>query len=128
MKDLAWEKYFQKDYNGSLKLIDRLIQYGIADEEDYLLKTKIYLAQFNSHETNLQALKLVETAEQMDQYKYVELQLQKGIILMRLERFEEAQEALLDYLSVAESYGEDPGRINEAKNLLSQIDEITGAH
>lgn len=123
IRDLAWEKYFQENYDASLKLIDRLIQTGITDEEDYLLKTKIYLAQSDNYESNLQALRFVETAEQMDQYHYVELQLQKGIILTRLERYEEAQEALLDYLSVAESSGEDPEQIDEAKKMLNRCND-----
>jgi len=124
IKDLEWENYFLGNYDVSLQLINRLISLGIGDEEDYLLKTKIYLVRFDDQESNLQALGFIEIAEQMDQYNYVELSMQKGIILMRLERYEEAKTAFLEYISSAEAYGEDPEQINEAKKMLDRCNVL----
>jgi beta-barrel assembly-enhancing protease len=104
VRDCAWDEYFRENYNISCELVDKLINLDIDDEEDWLLKAKNYLELQDNRESNLQALEFIETAQQMDQYHLAEVLLVKGIILMRLERLDEAREVLNEFISASVNF------------------------
>jgi tetratricopeptide (TPR) repeat protein len=124
VRDCAWDEYFRGNYEISEELIDKLINLGISDEEDWLLKTKNLLALKNNYESNLLALEYIEAAQQIDQYHLAEVLLVKGIILMRLERTEEAREVLNEFIEASEYAGIDESQIEEAKKMIADCDNF----
>lgn len=50
-----------------------------------------------------------------------------GIAERNFDRYEEAQILLREYISAAETCGEDPEQINDAKTMLSRIDNLSSA-
>lgn len=124
IRDCAWNEYFNGNYIESLELVNKLMYTGIGDEEDWLLKARIYIELYDDTESNLQALEFIETAQRLDQYHLAEVLLVKGIILMKLERSEEAKEVLNEFISASENAGIDENQLEEAKNLLAQCNNI----
>jgi predicted RNA polymerase sigma factor len=78
----------------------------------------------NNYESNLLALEYIEAAQQIDQYHLAEVLLVKGIILMRLERTEEAREVLNEFIEASEYAGIDESQIEEAKKMIADCDNF----
>jgi len=126
LKSLAWQEYFQNNHESALSIMNRLFELGIEDEEDYLLMAKIYLARSDTEESNLQALEFILTAEQMEDFNFVEILLEKGIVLMRLDRYSEAKEEFKKFISIAEEVGGNPEDIQQAKRMIIKCDQLLG--
>lgn len=127
IRDCAWNEYFGENYLESLDLINKLTEPGLGDEEDWLLKARILTNLYDDTESNLQALEYIETAQQLDQYHLAEVLLVKGIVLMRLERLEEASEVLNEFIVASEKTPIDEYQLEEAKEMLSECDKLTGS-
>ena len=89
-----------------------------------LLKARIFTDLYDDIESNSKALKYIETAQQLDQYHLAEVLLVKGIVLMRLERIEEAREVLNEFILASEQTVVDQYQLEEAKNLLSECNNL----
>jgi tetratricopeptide (TPR) repeat protein len=124
IRDCAWNEYFQKNYMTSMELVNKLTEQGLGDEEDWLLKARIYTDLYDDIESNLKALKYIEIAQQLDQYHLAEVLLVKGIVLMRLERLEEAREVLNEFISASENTIVDEYQLEEAENLLAECNNL----
>ena len=118
LKNLAWQSYDENDYEHSRKILDRLFVAGVEDEEDYLLLAKLYRATAED-ESDLQlAFDAITTAEESDDYNFVEVIFEKGMILMKMERYLEAKAAFVEYIAAATEVGGDPDEIEEARKML----------
>ena len=106
----------------SLELVNKLTEPGLGDEEDWLLKARIITDLYDDPESNLQALDCIETAQKLDQYHLAEVLLVKGIILVKLERFEEATEVLNEFITASEYTFVDEYQLEQAKELISECD------
>jgi tetratricopeptide (TPR) repeat protein len=124
IRDCAWNEYFQENYLTSLELINKLTEPGLGDEEDWLLKARIYTNLYDDTESNQKALAYIETAQQLDHYHLAEVLLVKGIVLMRLERLEEAREVLNEFILASENTVVDEYQLEEAENLLSECNSL----
>ena len=122
LRDCAWNEYFEEDYVTSLELVNKLTEPGLGDEEDWLLKARIITDLYDDPESNLQALDCIETAQKLDQYHLAEVLLVKGIILVKLERFEEATEVLNEFITASEYTFVDEYQLEQAKELILECD------
>ena len=89
-----------------------------------LLKARIFTDLYDDIESNSKALKYIETAQQLDQYHLAEVLLVKGIILMRMERIEEAREVLNEFILASEQTVVDQYQLEEAEDLLSECNNL----
>jgi tetratricopeptide (TPR) repeat protein len=118
LKNLAWQSYYENDYGHSRKILDRLFEAGIQDEEDYLLMAKLYRVTAEDEKDLQLALNAVTRAEESDDFNFVEVIFEKGMILMQLERYPEAKEAFVEFLAAVAEVGGDPDEIEESRKML----------
>ena len=126
MRNLAWESFYQKDYDRSRENLDRIIATGTEDEEDYLLLAKLYRATAENDEDLQLALNAINKAEDLDDFNFVEVLFEKGMIMMRLEKFLAAKAAFEEFLSATEEVGGDPDEIKEAKRMVMHCGQLLG--
>ncbi len=126
LRNVAWESYYQKDYDRSREILDRIVETGIEDEEDYLLLAKLYHATAENEEDLQLGLDAINKAEDLDDFNFVEVLFEKGMILMRLEKFMEAKAAFDEFLSATEEVGGDPDEIKEAKRMVMHCGQLLG--
>ncbi|MFD2035267.1 tetratricopeptide repeat protein [Belliella marina] len=106
----AWQEFHSKNYEYALKLANKMESFGMATEEEYLLLSKLYRKLGNDLDTNLQALTYVKEAEKLAPKKLKELDLEAGLIYMRMDDFDNARDAFQRYKSnlvELENSGED---------------------
>jgi hypothetical protein len=122
----AWQEYHHHNYDLSLFYMDRIFDLGIANEEDYLLRAKLTRTLSNSHESNLEALQLINTALVMNDFNYVEALAEKGLILIRLDEVSQAREVFVEYKSAVSGLPEiPPGKdATWANRMLIKCDQL----
>ncbi|MBL7113905.1 MAG: hypothetical protein ISS19_18345 [Bacteroidales bacterium] len=126
LKNLAWQSYYQNDYDRSREILDRIFEIGIEDEEDYLLLAKLYRATIGNEEGLQLALDAINKAEDLDDFNFVEVLFEKGMILMWMGEYLEAKIAFNEFLSVTEEVGGDPDEIKEAKRMVIRCGQLLG--
>jgi beta-barrel assembly-enhancing protease len=118
------EYYNYKQLTNSLDLSNRNIAAGVGSEEDYIIKAMIIRQLFNTPESNLEALELLQKAKSINNEPVNYLFKQEAITLIRLDRTKEAIEALKIYLSRMEAipYKTEhlENEINWTKKMLSK--------
>jgi beta-barrel assembly-enhancing protease len=108
-------EYNSNHFLAAEKIIDRNIHNGVATEEDYILKAKLIRSQFNSTEKNKEALQYLEIAEGLNIVPVNSLYKEKGIVLLRLNRNEDAVLAFKNYLELLQSGQENLDQIKSSK-------------
>jgi len=83
-------------------LAERNIKSNIATEEDYIILAMTTLYMFDTEEKNLEALKLIAKAKQLSIYPTINLSKQEAIVFIRLQKYEEAKNSLMNYREVLE--------------------------
>jgi len=106
--------------------MDRIFDLGIANEEDYMLRAKLTRTLSNSHESNLEALQLINTALIMNDFDYVEALAEKGLILIRLGEVSQAREVFVEYKSAVSGLSEIPPGSDAtwANRMLIKCDQL----
>jgi len=93
----AWQEYYSQHYVKSLLLLNKIISEGFGTEEDYLLKAKLYRILGSGDEAIMEAILSLEVAESLGNQKLVEIYSEKGILLMKINKWNEALEAFKKY-------------------------------
>ncbi|HEY4789529.1 MAG TPA: M48 family metalloprotease [Bacteroidales bacterium] len=118
----AWQNFYALNYTESMKLINRLENAGIATEDDYLLKAKIYRTLYNTDESNYEALRCIKTAKGIGIVKLVDLSKEEGLLYLRIGDKVKAKTAFQEYLAGLEelqSKGDDCAtEIKWVRNIL----------
>jgi len=104
----AWHEYYLKRYPRALSAASRLIKTEIADAQIYLLKARLLRMMYASEGYNIKAVALLGEGRKRMVQKMPELHEEEVLLLMRMERWNEANKALnkLDYLLI-EMYADD---------------------
>jgi len=126
LRNDAWQSYYLNDYELSGKTLDRLFGVGIENEEDYLLLAKLYRAKAEDDAGLQLALDAITKAEELDDFNFVEVLFEKGKIMIRMEKYQEAKVEFEEFLSVTEEVGGDQDEIEEAKRMVIHCDELLG--
>jgi hypothetical protein len=95
----AWQHFYALNYSDAMDLINRLENAGIASEDDYLLKTKIYRLIYNTEESNYEALRCIKTAKKLGVIKLVDLSKEEGLLYLRIGDKAKAKIAFDEYRS-----------------------------
>ncbi|MCH7400282.1 hypothetical protein ACFOUP_07320 [Belliella kenyensis] len=93
----AWQEFYSKNYEYSLLLAERIESMEMATEDEYLLLSKLYRRLGNDLDTNLQALTYINNAREMALEPMVDLDLEEGLIYLRMEDFKNAKTSFLKY-------------------------------
>ncbi len=93
----AWQEYYSHHYMKSLQLLNKIIDAGFGTEEDYLLKAKLYRILDPGDDALNEAILLIEKAESLGNQKLVDIYSEKGILLMKIKKWDEALEAFTSY-------------------------------
>ena len=122
----AWQEYHNYNYDQSMFYMDRVFDLGIANEEDYLLRAKLIRTLSNTVESNLEALKLINTALSMNDFDFVEALAEKGLILIRLGEVDQARTVFEEYRTAVSGMHEmPPGRdATWANRMLIKCDQL----
>lgn len=122
----AWQEYHYNNYDQARIYLERVFELGIASEEDYLLMAKLTRTLSNSHESNLEALRLINTALAMNDFNFVEALAEKGLILIRLREISQARDVFEEYrTAVSGMQGLSPGRdATWANRMLIKCDQL----
>jgi hypothetical protein len=95
----AWQHYYAFNYTEAIAFINRLENAGVAVEDDYLLKAKIYRALYNTDEANYEALRCIHKAKSLGNTKLIDLSKEEGLLYLRLDNKEKAKAAFDEYKS-----------------------------
>jgi hypothetical protein len=122
----AWQEYYQNNYDKAMSYMNRVFDLGIANEEDYLLRAKLTRTLHNTPESNLEALRLINTALAMNDFDFVEALAEKGLILIRLGEVNQAREVFVEYKTAVSGMPEIPaGRdATWANRMLIKCDQL----
>ena len=95
----AWQEYHSKNYEYALQLAERMEKSGMATEDEFFLLSKLYRKLGNDLDSNLQALTYLEEARKLAPKKLKDLDLDAGLIYMRMDDLAKAQVAFQSYRS-----------------------------
>lgn len=98
----AWQEFYSQHYLESLRMINRLIEYDVAGPDDYLLKAKIYRTLSLTPGSLTEALNLLSKADSISKGQLIDVFPEKGILLMRFERWDEALNTFKTYKELLE--------------------------
>jgi len=86
----AWQEFYSQHYAVSLKLVERIIDTGLATDEDYLLKAKILRITGSDNRSVTEALNYLEMADSLSNHSLLDNYPEKGVLLMKAELWSEA--------------------------------------
>lgn len=116
----AYQHFYAQNYDQCLVLIDRLIKAGVASDEAWLLKAKLYRRMYDSETANLTALSYLARAESIAAHNMSEIPAERGILLLRLGRPDEARTAFEAYRDILLLSGEASDELRWAQEMVWQ--------
>lgn len=93
----AWQDYYQSAYNESLGLVNKLENDGVASNEDFLLKAKLYRTLYATEESDYEALRYLKMAKNMGSAKLVDIFKEEGLLYLRVHDDNKAKDAFMEY-------------------------------
>ncbi|MBN2613536.1 MAG: hypothetical protein JXB00_18415 [Bacteroidales bacterium] len=93
----AWQEYYSQQYPASLNLVNKLIEYDLAIDEDYLLKAKNLRITGSDMNSITEAVACLETADSLSNHKLIDVFPEKGVIYIRAGMWQEAMSAFETY-------------------------------
>lgn len=96
------------------KLVNRNIEAGIATEDDYILLAMVTTFMYDNEEKNYEALSYIKKAKTLNISPSINIHKQEAIILIRLEKYDEAKTVLNKYLNALESEQSKLGNIKNS--------------
>lgn len=117
---VAWQEYYNQNYQKSLQLLDKIIENGFASDEEYFLKARIYRKMYNNPQKNRETLELIEKAMVINTFRFPELMEEKGLMLLRLHQFDEAQQVFEAYLEALTASAADPQKIKWCRGMINK--------
>ena len=86
-------------------LVNRNIRAGVATEDDYIMLAMITTFMYDDKERNIEALSYINKAKELNVTPSINVYKQEAIILIRLNKYDQAKNVLNQYLkSLEESY------------------------
>lgn len=124
---VAWQEFYSNHLQKSIDLLNGLIEKDLAVEETYFLKAKILRQTSNNYQSNMEALELLDKAEKNRVHGYMDIYKEKGLVLLRLGRVDEAAEAFQQYkIALGEQPVPDPIKIKWCNYMLFRCSGETG--
>jgi len=118
----SWQNLYALNYSDAINLINRLENAGVATEDDYLLKAKIYRTLYNTDESNYEALRFVAKAKTIGLTKLVDLDKEEGLLYLRIGDKAKAKLAFEEYRTGLEDIqakgGDNSTEIRWVKNIM----------
>ncbi|MEZ5002537.1 MAG: M48 family metallopeptidase [Chitinophagales bacterium] len=108
----------------SEELVRKNITNNVATEEDYILLAMVILKTHNSESKNLEALGLIEMAKSLNVTPQLEAYKQEALVLLRLNRKNEAVKSLENYKSALKSKSEDLDKISNSDLWLAYFEYL----
>lgn len=90
-------EYNNKHFNSCINLVNRNIESNVATEEDYVLLAIVTLNMHDTDAKNQEALTLIQKAKSLNVYPTINISKQEAIVLIRLNRLDEAKQSLVKY-------------------------------
>lgn len=94
----AIKEYNLLHYVKCNELLDKNIKAQVATETDYIMKAMVLRSLYDTPDRMNEALSYLSKAESLNVYSYNSVFKEKGLILLRLKRNEEAKKAFNTYL------------------------------
>lgn len=117
----AWQNFYSFKYRDALQILNRLGNAGCAEENDYLLMSKIYRTIYNTEESNYEALQFIKTAKNIGILNLLDLSKEEGLIYLRLNDKTNARIALEEYKKGLESQ---PVINDDDRNELEWVKDV----
>lgn len=95
----AYLEFYNQHFNDADRIITRNITANIATEDDYILKARLLRNMFNDKANMESALNYLIKADELSVVPRYTTSKDRGLTLMRLDRFPAAQGAFKEYLS-----------------------------
>lgn len=96
-------------------LAERNILANVATEEDYLMLAMVTIYMYDNEERNLEALRLINTAKQISVYPTINQSKQEAIVLIRLQKYDEAKSSLIKYRELLDKENSNLEKINNQR-------------
>ena len=119
---VAWQEYYNQNYQRSIVLLNKVIDNGFATDEELFLKARIYRQLYNSPIKNLETLSYIQKATEINTFRFPELMEEKGLMLLRLNRFDEAKAAFENYLETLTTASADPQKIKWCRAMIKKCE------
>jgi hypothetical protein len=98
----GWLEYQRQNYQAALRLCDRLIVHEAATTETFLLKALIYKQIYNTPMALQTAYSYLVRAESLSETPRSEVMAEKALLLIRMQKLEEALKVLEGYRQLME--------------------------
>jgi hypothetical protein len=108
----AYQEFYKSNYNEALTLVNRSENAGIASQDDYLLKAKLYRLLYATEESCFEALRYLQLAIEAAPTRNVDIFKEEGLIYLRLKDNDKALTALEEYRTGLQELGKN-GEDNE---------------
>lgn len=96
-------------------LAERNVKSNMATEEDYLMLAMVTIYMYDNEEKNLEALKFINAAKQISVYPTINQSKQEAIVLIRLQKYDEAKSSLIKYREMLDKENTNLDKINNQR-------------
>jgi hypothetical protein len=124
----AWQEYYSQHYIQSLNLVNKIIDTGFGIEEDYLLRAKLYQILRSDDDALKEALSSLEIAESLGNQNLMDIYSEKGILLIKMSRWNEALEAFLKYREMITNQPDSALEMKWCTQMIHKCRQQTGAN
>ena len=121
---VTWNALAATEFQKAEQLADRNIASGMATDEVYFQKAKAILGQHSDNAGLLAALTYLEKADETPVLLPLELPMEKGLILMKLERWVDAMSAFEEYLQSLKLANGNEEDIKWAKKMIFRCQKM----
>ena len=122
----AWQEFYSEHYPESLRLIDRIIQSNLVDGEDYLLKAKLLRITGNNDDQIEEAIKCLELADSISNHNLLDIYPEKGVMLMKADRWTEAQKTFESYKEMLKGQPDPASELKWSNQMISKCRRNAG--
>ena len=122
--DVARMKYEDRRFRQCLPLVSQNIKNGVAQADDYILKSNCILATQNTTESNLEALELINKAKMIDS-ENINICKTEIIATLRLNRISEAITLLQEYNTKIEKMVDEMKEIRSDETWDAYLQYVT---
>jgi len=106
----AWQEYYTQNYTMADSLINRLIAYNVANDEDFYLKIKLMKILYDRERYLAYAPVFINAALENQVIGIYNLYSEKALLLFELKQYRQAKDTFKEYYEIIKS------NPNEAKN------------
>jgi len=108
----------------SSNLATRNIQANVATEQDYILKAMTLLYMYDNQNKNNEALNLINKAKALNVLPNINIHKQEALILIRLDRVNQAKSSLLAYLKELEKLNAKSTEYEWTRKMIYKVGKL----